>query len=123
MHSLSYANADTILLCFNVADRNSFKNVKAKWYPEVFHYCPEAAIIVVGTGIEKRNDPEVLAELSARGQAPVSYDEGKDLADKIKADKYMEVSIPNVGQVNKLFSDSVAYTLVRQDYIKLEGKK
>ena len=47
---------DVFLICFSVADSNSYDNVLEKWHPEVSHYCPEQPIVLVGTKMDMRED-------------------------------------------------------------------
>ena len=45
---------DVFIICFSVADSNSFDNVLEKWHPEVNHYCPRVPIVLVGTKVDVR---------------------------------------------------------------------
>lgn len=42
------AQTDVFLLCYAVDNETSFKNVTAKWIPELRHHCPSAHILLVG---------------------------------------------------------------------------
>ena len=44
------------LMCFAVNLRNSFQNIKSKWFPEIRHYCPNTPIILVATKTDLRDD-------------------------------------------------------------------
>eukprot|EP01122_Echinamoeba_exundans_P016601 TRINITY_DN8466_c0_g1_i1.p1 TRINITY_DN8466_c0_g1~~TRINITY_DN8466_c0_g1_i1.p1 ORF type:complete len:216 (-),score=28.95 TRINITY_DN8466_c0_g1_i1:85-732(-) len=92
LRPLSYPQTDVFLICFSVISRASFQNVMTKWWPEVTHHCPDAAIILVGTKNDLRGDSETLERLRSRNEAPVSNQEIDDMAAKIGAVCYMETS-------------------------------
>ena len=56
LRPLSYPQTDVFLICFSVTSPASFENVRAKWYPEVSHHCPNTPIILVGTKLDLRED-------------------------------------------------------------------
>ena len=55
LRPLSYPNTDVVLLCFSVDNRDSFENAMQKWIPEVRHFCPKTAILLVGTKVRQQN--------------------------------------------------------------------
>ena len=64
---------DVFLVCFSLVSPASFENVKAKWYPEVNHHCPNVPIILVGTKLDLRDDKETLEKLREKGLTPITY--------------------------------------------------
>ena len=42
---------------YSVNDQKSFTNVTSRWIPEIRHFCPDAATLVVAT---KRDDTDEL---------------------------------------------------------------
>jgi len=91
LRPLSYPQTDVFLICFSVISQTSFSNVKTKWWPEVTHHCPTDNILV-GTKLDLREDPEKLESLKEKGLAPITVEQGEQLAREIKAVKYMECS-------------------------------
>ena len=63
---------DVFLVCFSLVSPASFENVKAKWYPEVNHHCPNVPIILVGTKLDLRDDKETLEKLREKGLTPIT---------------------------------------------------
>lgn len=53
---------------------------------------PTACWVLVGNKVDLRENPDMLAKLRERGEAPVSYEEGKALANEIDAVGYFENS-------------------------------
>ncbi len=47
---------------------------------------------MVGTKLDLREDPETLTKLEAKRQAPITYEQGMQMAKEIGAVKYMECS-------------------------------
>ncbi|KAH9482130.1 Rho GTPase protein rac1 [Psilocybe cubensis] len=60
LRPLSYPSTDVFLLCFSVVEPISFENIRSKWAPEVAHHLPSAAVLVVGTKIDLRNDATIV---------------------------------------------------------------
>merc|ERR1712062_411342 len=54
LRPLSYPQTDVFLVCFSLTSPASYENVRAKWYPEVSHHCPNTPIILVGTKLDLR---------------------------------------------------------------------
>ncbi|EJW71297.1 rac protein [Wuchereria bancrofti] len=83
LRPLSYPQTDVFLICFSLVNPASFENVRAKWYPEVSHHCPNAPIILVGTKLDLREDNETVERLRDRHLAPISYLQGLSMSKEI----------------------------------------
>jgi GTPase SAR1 family protein len=95
---MSYPGTDIFLLCFSVVQRDTFKNIKAKWVPEVRKACPKAPIVLVGTKSDLRE--------TEPGNA-ISASECERLAKEIGAVGYSEVSaMKNLG-VKETFEEAI----------------
>ncbi|KAL1474908.1 hypothetical protein MTO96_037672 [Rhipicephalus appendiculatus] len=70
LRPLSYPQTDVFLICFSLVNPASFENVRAKWYPEVSHHCPNTPIILVGTKLDLREDKDTVEKLRDRKLAP-----------------------------------------------------
>ena len=46
LRPLSYPQTDVFLVAFSIVNPSSFENVRAKWYPEVSHHCPNTPYIL-----------------------------------------------------------------------------
>lgn len=115
LRPLSYPQTDVFLICFSLISPPSFDNVKAKvssswhprrsdasfvrsltvcvqWYPEISHHAPGVPIVLVGTKLDKREDPETIAKLAEQRMAPISYKQGQACAEEIDAYRYTECS-------------------------------
>jgi len=114
LRPLSYANAQVFLICFSLVNPVSFENVSAKWYPEVMHFCPEVPQILVGTKVDARNDQAIVEKLRSQGQKPVSFEQGQELAKKIKAVKYMECSAKTSEGLKAVFDEAIKAVLFQK---------
>lgn len=64
---------DVFLICFSLVNPASFENVRAKWYPEVRHHCPNTPIILVGTKLDLRDDKDTVEKLKEKKLSPITY--------------------------------------------------
>ncbi|KAL7713405.1 RAC GTPase [Entamoeba marina] len=74
-------NFDVFLLCFSVAQRSSFRNIKNKWILELKKNAPTVPVLVVGTQSDLRDEKD---------KEHINKKEGEKLAKELKAKKYVE---------------------------------
>jgi GTPase SAR1 family protein len=95
------------LACFSVISPASYENVRAKWYPEVSHHCPSTPILVVGTKTDLRDDQETIQRLAEKKLAPLTQEQGLQLAKEIGAVKYMECSALTQSGLKDVFDEAI----------------
>ena len=86
---LSYINSDVFLVCFSVANPESFTNVQDSWVPELRHHIPDTPFILVGTQVDIRQDK---MDRQVVRTSFISTKQGIDLASRIGAASYVECS-------------------------------
>ena len=107
LRPLSYPQTDVFLCCFSVISPASYENVRAKWFPEVSHHCPSTPILVVGTKTDLRNDQDTISRLAEKKLAPLTADQGHQLAKDIGAVKYMECSALTQAGLKDVFDEAI----------------
>jgi Ras-related C3 botulinum toxin substrate 1 len=122
LRPLSYPQTDVFLNAFSVVNPASFENVRAKWYPEVSHHCPNTPIILVGTQVDLRDDKPTIEKLSAKKQAPISYEQGLQMMQEIGAVKYMECSALTQSGLKAVFDEAIRAVLAPPKLQKQEIK-
>lgn len=118
LRPLSYPQTDVFLICFSVVSPSSFENISTKWCPEIKHHCPDAAILLVGTKIDLREDKDVLNQLAANNLAPVKREQGVKMASKIRAVKYLECSALTQRGLKQVFDEAVRAVLNPQPTVR-----
>jgi len=114
LRPLSYPGSDIVLLCFSLVTEASFDSIKDKWYPEVDHYVKDVPTILVGTKVDLR---DIKAPDPGTGEfKPVSTERGKQLADEIGAEKFIEVSAKNGYNLKELFQEAIALVLAAKKH-------
>ncbi|CAM1330736.1 Uncharacterised protein g10376 [Pycnogonum litorale] len=103
LRPLSYPSTDVFLLCFCVTNKPSYDAIHAKWIPEIRHHCPKTPIILVGTKIDLRDDPE--------SSNVVTRKMGQKLASRIKVSKYVECSALTKDGLKEVFEEAVRAVL------------
>jgi len=113
LRPLSYPQTDVFLVAFSLISRASFENVTAKWFPELKHHCPGVPMILVGTKLDLRNDPNTVAKLRAKSPptSPITFEEGLDQAKSIGAVKYLECSALSQKGLKNVFDEAIRIVL------------
>ncbi|KAF8463784.1 P-loop containing nucleoside triphosphate hydrolase protein, partial [Gautieria morchelliformis] len=104
---LTYPKTDVFLLCFSLANPQSYGNVKTKWFPEVNHHAPHASVILVGTQLDLRDDPATIEKLRERGTAPITYMQGVDMQKDIGAVRCLECSALTQEGLQNVFDEAL----------------
>ncbi|TIC75806.1 hypothetical protein E3Q00_00528 [Wallemia mellicola] len=116
LRPLSYPQTDIFLCCFSIHSPASFENVKYKpqWWPEISHHAPSVPIILVGTKLDLRSDPQAVNALRARRMEPINYSQGVELSKDINAIKYLECSALTQKGLKGVFDEAIRAVLVPQ---------
>ncbi|KAI9776023.1 MAG: Rho GTPase protein rac1 [Geoglossum umbratile] len=109
LRPLSYPQTDVFLICFSIVSPPSFDNVKAKWFPEIEHHAPGVPIILVGTKLDLREDPDTLDSLRNKKMEPVSYEQAIIVSKEIRATKYLECSALTQRNLKSVFDEAIRY--------------
>jgi len=123
LRPLSYPQTDVFLVAFSLISRSSFENVKAKWWPELKHHSPGAPMILVGTKLDLRADPNTVAKLREKNQTPISSEEGLEQASTIGAVKYLECSALTQKGLKTVFDEAIRVVLCPPTTKAKKGKK
>jgi GTPase SAR1 family protein len=86
-------------MCFSVADRTSFENIKNKWVDEIKQYVKDPAFLLVGTKEDLRDSAD----------SPVSQSEGEALKAQIGAFAYCECSAIKCQGIKDVFDQAILY--------------
>ncbi|XP_025758410.1 cell division control protein 42 homolog isoform X2 [Oreochromis niloticus] len=116
LRPLSYPETNVFLVCFSVISPSSFENIRGKvcllaWVPEIAHHCPEAPFLLVGTMVDLRDDSYTLENLAKSNQQAVTFENGEELARRLKAVKYVECSARTQTGVQDVFEEAVLAAL------------
>eukprot|EP00041_Stephanoeca_diplocostata_P015063 m.284677 g.284677 ORF g.284677 m.284677 type:complete len:194 (+) comp19912_c2_seq1:170-751(+) len=123
LRPLSYPQTDVFLICFSIISPASFENVRAKWYPEVSHHCPNTPLILVGTKLDLRDDKTTLDQLQSKNLTPLTYPQGLQMAREINAVKYLECSALTQKGLKTVFDEAIRAVLSPPDTAKTKKGK
>jgi len=122
LRPLSYPQTDVFLICFSLVSPSSYENVRAKWFPEVRHHCPNTPIILVGTKLDLRSDRATLDKLQEKRLSPIKFEQGLALAKEIDAVKYLECSAFTQNGLRIVFDETIRAVLYPQVKTKKKNK-
>ena len=123
-HSLLYPDTDVILLCFSLADPESYKHVRDYWYPEISTHAPNVPVILVGMKMDLLYDEETLTRLRERNMAPIDATDGETMCREINADKYMDCSSLQLMGVKEILGEAIGLVLQKYCHVNcLENKQ
>lgn len=119
LRPILYPETDVILMCFSIANPDSLENITEKWIPEINEYLPDVPVILVGNKKDLRNDVHTKKELSLTKQKPVTWEEGREMAEKINAFAYLECSAKNKDGLRDVFEAATKATLSKRKAPKI----
>ena len=122
LRPLAYPQTDVFLTCFSLVSPASFESIRAKWFPEISHHCPKTPIVLVGLKLDLRDDKETVERLRERKLAPITYEQGMQMANKIGAFKYVECSALTQKGLKNVFDTALAATFGGLDTLKRKHK-
>jgi len=118
-----------VVLCFSVDSKDSLENVESKWVGEIQENCPGVKLVLVALKCDLRenndDDDEAAAGAGAaegaqREKRPmIDYNQGLDVARRIKAMRYLECSAMKNRGVNEAFTEAARVALS----VKPSGEK
>uniref|UniRef100_A0A8C6TYT3 Si:ch211-133l11.10 n=1 Tax=Neogobius melanostomus TaxID=47308 RepID=A0A8C6TYT3_9GOBI len=111
LRPLCYRGADVFLLCYSVVRPCSFRNLTQRWLPEIRQHRPDAALLLVGTQVDLREDVQVLIQLAQNQQRPVGSEEGCRLAQEIGAVGFCECSALTQKNLKDTFDAAILASL------------
>jgi len=100
-----YVGINVVLLCYSISSPSSLENISKKWQQEIATHCPRAAVILVGTKLDLRDDKETNEHLKQKKLKPISQSQGKAKAKEINAYSYIECSSKSKKGMQDVFAD------------------
>nr|XP_020649359.1 rho-related GTP-binding protein RhoV [Pogona vitticeps] len=107
LRSLCYPDTDVFLVCFSVVNPTSFQNIIEKWIPEIRTHNPQTPVVLVGTQADLRDDVNVLISLDHYHVKPVPRAQAEGLAEKIRAQTYVECSALTQKNLKEVFDTAI----------------
>jgi Ras-related C3 botulinum toxin substrate 1 len=108
LRPLSYPQTDVFIIAFALNSRNSFKDVRSKWWPEVQHHAPDVPYILVGMKLDLRPVGDLLDNKF------ISKAEGHELAREINAAQYVECSALTQEGLRDVFETAIRVAIAGQ---------
>lgn len=84
LRPLSYDGTDVFVVCYSVADKKSFENVKKKWVADLRLKAPKSPFMIVGTKVDLRDVNNSTGLITAKM--------GEDLSRELGAKLFVECS-------------------------------
>jgi len=101
LRPLSYHGAHVVLLCYSIANPDSFANIP-NWIFEIKQFSSKIPIILVGCKMDLRENPFFVEALAKLKKSPVQLQQGKSLARKYGV-KFLESSSLTNENVEEIF--------------------
>ena len=105
MRPLSYSETDCFMICFSVADEESFERIKDKWVPEIRTNCgnDDPKIVLVGTKSDIRGNQSAIDTLKKQGKELVKKESIEAMKKEVGACATCECSAITQSGLKELF--------------------
>ena len=100
-YSSAVQDCDVLILCYSIADPDSFDNIRTSWIPELQTLKRRSRIILVG----------LQSDLRSSNADCVSLKEGQELCREIQADGFFECSSSRGVGIKSVFTSAVEITV------------
>lgn len=107
-------------ICIHIVQLSN--HVYEQWYPEINHHAPGTPIILIGTKLDLREDPETKEKLRKKNMAPISYTQSLQMAKEIGSVKYLECSALTQTGLKNVFDEVIRAVLCPAPSLKKSKK-
>jgi Ras-related C3 botulinum toxin substrate 1 len=111
LRPLSYPDTNVFMACYSVVNPSSFENVKSKWVPELRHHCPDVPIVLVGTKLDLREDPDMIKRLQEKELSPITGQMAEKMKQEISAVAWGECSARTQKGLKEVFNECIKAVL------------
>jgi Ras-related C3 botulinum toxin substrate 1 len=111
LRPLSYPDTNVFMACYSVVNPSSFENVKSKWVPELRHHCPDVPIVLVGTKLDLREDPDMVKRLQEKDLSPITGQMAEKMKQEINAVSWGECSARTQKGLKEVFNECIKCVL------------
>ncbi|GAA5850507.1 hypothetical protein JCM3766R1_003519 [Sporobolomyces carnicolor] len=123
LRSLSYSDTHLIMLAFAVDQPTSLENVETKWVDEILEHCPGVKICLVANKCDLREDPVARERVRKYGGEMIEYEQGLNVAKRIRASRYLECSAKHDRGVREAFEEAARVSVTAQRRGETRGSR
>jgi Ras-related C3 botulinum toxin substrate 1 len=109
LRPISYPDTHVFIICYSVNQPETLSSVENKWVKEIKEHAPDVPFILVGNKSDLRNDEKFKDKC-------IPIDKAKKMADKIKAERWLECSAKTQDRLKEVFDTCIQ--VVYDDYLK-----
>lgn len=124
LRSVSYSQADVLIICFSLVNPESLESVENLWVPDINEHCPGTPFILVGTKSNFRDEfNQFKDEYKSKGWEPIPYEKGLEMKNKLGAADYIECSNQTMKNINEVFIAAIRAVFDREEKIKQQQEQ
>lgn len=103
LRPLSYSGTNVFVICYAVADKKSFDNVKSKWAKDLKEKVPHIPFMVVATKVDLRKMSDKKGLITTK--------QGQDMAKDVGAKYFVECSSITQEGLKECFNNAISIAL------------
>ena len=128
---LIFQDINVVVIFYSVTDRSSFAEVERVWAREAITYCPGVPVVLVASKTDLRDIEGDLVstdkvasktDLSDKDQDVVNAEEGKEMARRVCAESFVEISSLKGEGLDDLMSEVVRCAVDHKTRMSLSKK-
>lgn len=103
LRPLSYSGTNVFVICYAVADKKSFENVKKKWVKDLKEKVPQTPFMLVATKVDLRKMSDKKGLITTK--------QGQDMAKDVGAKYFVECSSITQEGLKDCFNNAISIAL------------